>query len=393
MILLIENQCKGWIHNRVNTGLIKAVRTACPQKTIKLCAEAGHIQGVKELLSEDGIEIDCEEIEFDDDIKEFDTAKQAYFQQSDALIKSNSDADVIIFMSCNKGIVSSCADISEKYPDKRFYLTLHTALEEVCYSPSIDIKSNIIRILSAVKHFRKIERKDEFSMQSCMEKCKEPNCKFIIYSPMYKKELKNKLSKRIIDKIIFLHHPFYDVRAQKSNENYAGDEKIKVGIYGQALNPHAVEIVKEYNAGFDNGSVEFQVIVREHPEIAELKNVKSLFKTPYADNKDLENAINGFDYVLIPYAYNQYKVTASGIFCDAISQEKPAVMLDSPYLKYYNQYKVGILSESVKEAAEKISKLYEDREIIKKIVSSQKKLKKITFEENIYSIKKEFGEC
>ena len=62
MILLIENQCKGWIHNRVNTGLIKAVRTACPQKTIKLCAEAGHIQGVKELLSEDGIEIDCEEI-------------------------------------------------------------------------------------------------------------------------------------------------------------------------------------------------------------------------------------------------------------------------------------------------------------------------------------------
>ena len=80
-----------------------------------------------------------------------------------------------------------------------------------------------------------------------------------------------------------------------------------------------------------------------------------LFDKDYVSNEELEDAINRFDYVLIPYSQDQYVVTASGIFCDAVSQEKPLLMLNSPYFAFYAKYGVGLIEENIAAIAKRIS--------------------------------------
>ena len=389
MILLVEMQCKDWEHNRVNTGIIKLIKKTFPNEKMMLCAEKKHIAQIKELLAADDISVDGAEIDFADWRQGNLNNREKYAELLDSIVRFHKDVTDVMLLSCNKGIVLASSDVSKKWREVRFHVFLHAALEEVCHTQKRSIKTAVWEMLSCVRHFR-FPEKPEMTMKACMESCVSDNCRFFVYSPNYEDGLKGKIEDRVIRKITFLHHPFYESGRKLSD---ARDEKIKIGIYGQAVNRNAVEIIKTYNEKYDNSTVIFQVKAKKENEIFQQKNVVPLFDKDYVSNEELEAAINRFDYVLIPYSQDQYIVTASGIFCDAVSQEKPLLMLNSPYLAFYAKYRVGLIEESVDAIARRIATLksMNQDEII--YISAEKQLKKISLEENMAILRKTIPLC
>ena len=381
-MVLIEMQCKDWEHNRVNAGIIKMIKSAFPTEKIKLYAEEKHIAELNKINAKEGIQVESVPIDFADWRQADQDSHGKYEKLLNNIIMQEPESREVILLSCNKGIVLACDKISKKYPHRIIHVILHAAAEEIVHYQGRTLKGMAWRILCDIYH-KRLPSRQPISMKECMEKCDSQNCRFIIYSPNYKNGLQGKLSDHIMEKMTFLHHPFFDSQLTHADKD---KEKIEIGIYGQAVNQNAVEIVKTYNLYYDNDSVLFQVMAKRDHELLAMKNVKRMFEEDYVSNEDLEYAINDLDYILVPYNNEQYVVTASGIFCDAVSQGRPLLMLNSPYLKFYNKYGIGFMEDSIDAMAQKIAKL--EKAKLNGFSENEINLKRISFSENVETLKK-----
>ena len=375
-------QCKDWEHNRVNAGMIKTIKSAFPTEKIKLYAEEKHIVELNKINEKEGIQVESVSINFADWRQNSQDSQGKYAKLLNDIILQEPEGREIILLSSNKGIVLACDRVFKKYPDRTCHVILHAAAEEIVHYQRRTLKDIAEEFVSDIYH-RRLPSKQPISMKECMEKCTTRNCKFIIYSPNYRKGLQGKLSDNIIEKMTFLHHPFFNSGLTHTNE---GNDKIKIGIYGQAVNQNAVKIVKTYNLYYDNDSILFQVMAKNDHELLAMRNVKRLFEEDYVSNETLEYAINSFDYILVPYSSEQYVVTASGIFCDAVSQGRPLLMLNSPYFEYYNKYNIGFMEDSIDAMARKIAELNQVK--INVFSSNEINLKQLLFDENVETLKK-----
>lgn len=380
VMLLIEMQCKDWEHNRVNAGIIELCHKSFPDEEIKLYAETEHIRELSALLDGGNNYLSSIEINFGDWRSDCIKCCDKYVTLLDRIIVGEPEEKNIILLSCNKGIIKTAADISKKYTNKNFYITMHAALEETVHVYHSGIGKRFCRFLSGVKNRLK-GKKSEYmpTMTDCINECVAPNCYFLLYAPKYKEYLADKFYDGILDRFVFLHHPLYEPAICNKPEN----KKLIIGIYGQAVNQNAYDIINCYNEKHDNGNVRFKVMAKKDNIVLNLKNVDRLFQQDYISNEELEHARQGFDYVMIPYDHNQYKVTASGILCDAISEEIPVLMLDSPLLDYYSQYGIGILEKSVDEMAARIAELSQNNTVFDRYRDSEHRLKVTVLQENI----------
>lgn len=390
MILLVEIQCKGWEHNRVNSGLIKQIITTFPQDQIKLYADFEHIKGIQSFLSEYGMSIESEAVGFFDYHDRNYARADEYTQILEGIIKDNTQARGVVLLSCNKGIILSMNRVCSEYPGMFFYLVLHGALEEVCHeSERIKLYQHIYRLLWSIKHRKKHPGySDEISMKNCIESCRAENCRYISYSPCYKDELAGHVSFDIIEKITFIHLAFYEGADKKKNEE---NRSVVIGLYGQAVNENAIRIINEYNEKYDNGTVIFHVLARDESEVIGLKNVIRLNDKEHVSDEELVGYIRSFDYILVPYDKDQYKVCSSGIFYDAISYEIPLLMLDSPHLRYYSKYDIGIIANSIEKMARTISDLYIHSDDAIEYRINEKELKTNAMSDNVYTLSKMFA--
>ncbi len=388
MTIIAEIQCRGWEHNRVNSGLIRQIMEAAPETEFKLYGENEQLQNISALLGKTDKALDMEAIDFPVDDTDNDRHSDEYEKVIKSLLDANPPADRIWFLSANKGILIALKEISVHYPDRKFYIVLHSALEYVYYSAhKKNLKDILYETLWSIRNRRRYPR-ETISMKQCFEGCDADNCRFISFSPCFREALSGKVTDRQLDKITFLHHPFFEPETQSARAEGTG---IRIGIYGQALKTQFREIIKEYNRDYDNGKVQFLVKTDAGDEVLIQKNVKRLFDHEKVTNEELEKALSGLDYILVPYDSTQYIVTASGIFCDAVSLEVPLIMMDSPYFAFYSRYNVGKVAKSAGEAAGIISELSEDREQRAGFIKGEKKLKETGYNENIRTLKEIMG--
>lgn len=410
-MLLIEMQCKDWEHNRVNAGIIELSSQAFLDEPIKLYAEEMHISNLEELIKnqfgDKGIMINSAPIDFEDWRFDNYNCTEKYSALLEGIIEREPEENHVVLLSCNRGIVCAAENVAVQHLDKRFFVILHSALEEVVNEYNPTMVQRFISLVHAILHTAKkaflsikanrdnISMSDTFkkntvsniqeaSMKDCVNACVSPNIFFILYAPKYKEYLTGKIDERVLDKFIFIHHPLYE----PEEFNMPDNEKLIIGIYGQAVNQNAYDIVKLYNDKYNNDKVEFLVMANEDSPILSLKNVTRMFEENYVTNEALEEARRKLDYILIPYDDNQYKVTASGILCDALSEEIPVLMLGSPLLRYYESIRnIGVLCNSKDGLAIMIAKLATERiaqkESATKNRQAEHELKKIVIEENI----------
>lgn len=375
MILLIEMQCKEWEHNRVNAGIIKMLHKAFLEESMKLYGEKKHIAGVQELIANECVALESHSIEFYDWRIESENHVVQYEQLMQQIIAVESYIEKIVILSCNKGIVISANRLSRQMPNVEIYIIMHAALEEVCIK--VPLHERLKKIYNKV-----IGANISTTMKECINDCTMPNCKFIVYSPCCETELKGKLQKNVLSKFIFLHHPFYEVSREIQK---CVNDKIVIGVYGQAINENARKIISLYNQRYDNNKIVFRVIKKGENSLYKENNVEKVLDKEYVSNKELESIIQQFDYILIPYANNQYRVTASGIFWDAVSQEIPVLMLNSPFFEYYSSYQIGVIKNDIESMAACLGSLSVEEKMC--FEENEKKLKEVALKENIYILR------
>ncbi|MGN0428154.1 MAG: hypothetical protein ACI4F0_10160 [Agathobacter sp.] len=376
-MLLIEMQCKAWEHNRVNAGIIMLCAATAPKEAVKLYAEKEHIASLEGILSGSSEFFQSNPIDFQ--LWKGKEAKKYKLLLED-IMKRNPEEKLIILLSSNKEIIHMVSKISKRHKDKKFIIILHAVLEEVIYSDQLTKVQKVCECIGYYHNRLKgVSLEPSITLQEYINKCTEPNTFFVVYAPKYKEYIQKKIEADVLRRFVFLHHPLYD--AQSSQKAVKG--KITIGLYGQAVNKNAYDIIKCYNEKYDNKTVIFKIMAQKNHDILKLENVERLFEQEYVSNEDLENARKEFDYVLIPYDKNQYKVTASGILCDVISEEIPVLMLNSPLLEFYNQYGIGIMETSIDEMACRIAMLKDMTGEIKEYQRAEHALKQIILEENV----------
>ncbi len=386
MIILIEPQCKDWEHNRVNSELIRQFKSAFPNEELRLFADEKHNKNICTLLSQYSIQIECENIDVFDYHGKNEEKVADYETMIGAVLDRCENVQKIVLLSCNKGILLALGRLARRFPKVSFICVFHSAMEEVCIeNKKKSIKQFVYEVLWTVVNMKRIPKEEKsITMKECIDSCNSENCRFVIYSPCFREVLRKYLSESILNKICFLHHPFYDSFIENTVKS---GERTIVGLYGQALNDNARKLVKLFNRKYDNRNVLFKVKAKPGDPILQEKNVERLFEMDYVSNEELEEAISKFDYILIPYDNNQYRVTASGIFCDAVSQGVPAMTLSSPYFRYYDKYGAVIVETSIGRLARKIKTVSEDKSTRNRIVTKEKELKARAFQDNIETLR------
>ncbi|MCM1264174.1 MAG: hypothetical protein NC313_15795 [Butyrivibrio sp.] len=390
-MLFIEIQCKKWEHTRINVGMIELCNSVLPDEKIKVYAEQAHIEELRALTANEDIEIIANAVEFED--WRFDSLAHSdkYIELLTGIIQKEAEEKKIILLSCNIGIIRAVAYVSVKYNDRVFYVALHAALEEAAHEYHANIKNGSYAFWQKVKNAltgRKPESRREMSVQECINECISCNCHFIVYAPGYREYLSGKIDREILNRFIFLHHPLYNPNDYSAPSN----DRLTIGVYGGGVNQNAYNIINIYNEKYDNGKVLFRVMAEQDNPILCLKNVTRMFEQDYVSNEELEQERKRLDYVLLPYDHNQYMVTASGILSDALSEEIPVLMLDSPFLQYYNNYTIGELLCDVDSMARYIAETASDKverdKLIEKCRHAEHELKRRILSDNI----KTFGE-
>lgn len=393
-MLLIEMQCKNWEHNRVNAGIIELCNRAYPTEEVKLYAEKEHIRELRTLVEKSHTQLFAEEINFMDWRMESHEHVNEYAGMLTNIIEKEKNEKKVILLSCNKGIIQAVTQVAGRYGDRKIYVILHSALEEVVQEHHYNIEERAWMFLLKTKH-RLFGRKKGCaavpSMNECVNTCKLENCFFILYAPKYKDYLNTKINQEILDRFIFLHHPLYE-----SGEHFEPhSSRLVVGIYGQAVNQNAYDIIQTYNNKYDNGKVLFWVMARRNNAILDLKNVMRMFEQDHVSNEALEDARRQMDYVLIPYAHDQYKVTASGILSDALSEEIPVLMLDSPLFAFYHSYAIGELCHDIDSMARTIAEIAAEperrRERAMQYRRAEHELKEIILHDNMKTFRELIG--
>ena len=57
LIVVCEPQCKGLSHEKVNSGFLTALRLAYPSEQIVLYADPSHIDALRSVLANDGVQL------------------------------------------------------------------------------------------------------------------------------------------------------------------------------------------------------------------------------------------------------------------------------------------------------------------------------------------------
>lgn len=361
MICFIEAQCKKWEHNQVNAGFVKLVKSITDEEC-QFWGEKEHICNLKKMTEFDSVEI--HEIDLPELIVDSSKNQQEYydiFKPIFSYLGKYKDVK-IIFLSAHKGIVLSNVDLAKEYPDYRIFLTMHSIMEQLYHKNTWFHKC--YRIVLRGEHNL------DWVLKKADDAC--PNLKFIIYVPGYKERINKTLPQYVVDKFIFMHHPYVFNNINEINDKRNNDA---IAVIGAAVNKNAVDITKHCAS-----STMFNIVQRTKVKI-EGKNVNILSKGKETTAKDIQECIDCSDWMLIPYSKNQYRLTASGIFWDSIANNKPIIALGSAYLKdYMEKYQIGIWEEKNKKLCERIKNL--DKENYRQFSKEISKFIKIIEEEN-----------
>lgn len=363
----------------MNAGMLDlAVESACEE--VSFYAEEEEIKGCLEYVH-DKSRIHCKSIDFDERLRFEDTRNiDVYKRMIEEIVIENRHESNYIILSSNIGIIYAIKKIAKQYKGKKFGIVFHANLEAAL--DKAGKKQAMVHLIRKTKLLS-----FAFPIETCLKNaindCRENAIYFITYSPTAENLLKSVIDFDILKKFVFLHHPMIDKRTSERRTD--SKQLFKVGIYGQAVNQNAYSIINEYNARYDNGKVRFCVKTTKNSDIYSCKNVVSMFQKDFVSNIELEEQINNLDYIIIPYDYSQYRLTASGILCDAVSEETPVLMLNSPYLEFYSQYGIGIISNTPKDLAKEIAKISEENRRL--FSDKEKELKRIIKQENISTFK------
>ena len=320
MIVLVEPVCQNWMHEEVNAGLLKLVFDSTGNE-IMFIAEKKHIECISKIYPNPNKKIIYKELR---------------------IIKPNDEADQYRTIGYYYFLL---LNIQKQYRPSNIFITC-------AYSPCI-LAAELLALwnkkakIHVVLHGMVEKNKKNASSYPRLLKFSRfcGNLDFITYSPYCTAEYWGIKS----DKIKFLHHPYIKAKRHVVEKNH----KMIIGIIGACANQKALHLIRIINRRNDTNGYQFQVASRFGNRFRGISNVKLIDLS--FERKSMERQIKQMDYLLLLYGKEEYMMSASGVFWDAVSNEVPCLVLDCKYFDYYKSYNIGYQAKSISELCNIVS--------------------------------------
>lgn len=376
MIVFFEPQCVDWQHEMVNAGLIELIYCCYPNEKILFLCERKQGQNINKLVVHRNPKISIDYMYFDmpDGIKDDYQLTGVYIDLINSVIKRYGDKiNTFILTSSHRGNMQACLECARINNNIHFIVVVHAIMESV------------------LKRHTWVEwKKGKDLLRTIRNLAEQGNIDFITYSPLLQKRLHRKLKNRYVEKFYFIHHP-YQFNAEidncadlKTNMNY--------GIVGACNNEYAKDIVEKVIV---DRTIECNFIIMASDLIQEKDSRITIVENGQrVGREEMLKYFKKLSYFLIPYRRNQYMISASGVFWDAVNEEIPIVILDCPYTRYYNEkYDIGWQFDTTEEIISFMKKRINCKDPVwLEKQSNIRKMKKKVVEENYNKIKTLIGE-
>lgn len=377
MIIIVEGIFTKWQHEECNSGIISLLGDYFGNQEIKLYGtneliENLRLMGLDEKVVSFPIAIP-EKAVLDSEIN-----IKYYALLLFRILKTNKikNDDKLIFLSANKSIMLAALLVTRIFHRLPTYFICHGFLEQLLY-----VEDELNKNYSIKKVFERLGRADWVQL--------------IVFNPFARKILKDRLDRRIVRKMHFLHHPMLGepVAAQPH-------DKIIIGVYGACvkgaakyfiLNMHRALKREDYLIKvLESGGINLGGSSTSIPSLSNTKIIR--FSDGYLREERLRE-MREMDFILLPYTQNQYRVSMSGILADAIKYEIPIIAYDSPIISWYGRWKIGIIGQDTNDLINKVNILLENPDQYRDFyVSNIKRMKKSIKRHNQKLLKEIFGE-
>jgi len=314
MIVLLEAVNYGWIHEEVNAGMLQLVNQ-CSNDDIVYVGEKKQVETVSKLYKEKRVSFATYSQLLDNKEKDLYKSTFYYLKLINSCIKKYSAKQIFILYG-NPPCILAVLLATLMHPGVSFRICIHGAVE---------------RIIQQIKDYERL-----FKLTQCTGKIK-----IITFSPFCTDEYW-----KIKNKIVFLHHPFIPAVIRNSLNDKRKD-KVVIGVIGACANPKTKKIISDINKMEIDGEYEFWIASRFAKHFERMDHVKVIDLS--FERSEMEEQIQKMDCILLPYDKNEYKISASGVLWDAVSNQVPCIMLNSPYFCYYEEYVRGTTTQSREE--------------------------------------------
>lgn len=325
MIVLLEPVCHEWMHEGGNAGLLRQIYETTDEE-IMYIAEEKHIECVFKIYPNSNIRYKkLKGIKIGEELHQYHNVWYYYSVLLEIWRKYHPTS---IFVTCayRPGILA--AELFSIWNKKaKIHVLLHGMVEKGKTN-----SDSYPRLLQLSRYCSKLD--------------------FMTYSPYCTAEYWNINQ----NKMIFIHRPC--IKADKHKVEKEGNKTV-IGIIGACANRSALNLIKTINRMGIGQECEFWVASRFGKDFKGIPNVKVYLSF---ERKNMEKLIQQMDYMLLPYGKGEYKISASGVLWDAVSNEIPCFLLDSNYFNYYMPYNIGYQAKSIKELCDVIASKISDSE-------------------------------
>ena len=397
MIVVIEPICRGFSHEKVNSGFLYGLRLAFPNDKIRFYADSSHIDALKYILKYDNIEID--NIEYVS-IKLLDSSTLRGAFHFYKLFKRifadtiNFGINKVFFLSYTPVLIYLVKRLKEisAFKDHKFTFVLHGDFESIIGDPKTgnplvsvhryDINRitffERIRDLKLEAIPRKIYRRSILFFQTCSSFLafrisiskwfptkqmllwkNSPDFRYIALSEhVYANAEKYIDTEKIDIRTVILPTNFAPLKQEPKNKY------IKFGIFGYGSSKVLQEIAYGLSKKKITNGYEIRIIGMDNSGISEYPNITCPSGGKPLIRQDMEKYAQDIDIFMILYHKGQYRLTCSGTILEAISNSTPILHFDNDCINSFNKSDnpIGICCNTVDEYVERMEDIISNYE-------------------------------
>ena len=390
MIVIVEPQCLGLSHEKVNSGFLYLIRKAFPNEKIVVFADKSHINSLKYIIKYDNLIID--NISFRNIFvpKFFTPLRSLCFFINLAIAGyfiNWRNVRQIYFLSFSPLILEMFFPLIKRLKhDIKVLMVLHGGFEEI--KPKITIEESkgiyvqfnltgyvlnfsfqkFIYFIERIKNnlFRSLEIKlSSFtSYRKVLLNDKADRIKFISLAPY----IINNAAKYIdIQKINFVQITLPTVFKNISYDRIYSKPNLCLAIFGYGNSKLLKELCKHINNNLDliGAKLTIRIIGMDNSGLENFDFVECYKPGQVKLREEMENQLDDVDFFLILYENHKYELSCSGSILEALSYRKPIIHIDNPCINFFNDslMPIGWRFENIELLAKGIFEIIENEDI------------------------------
>jgi hypothetical protein len=380
MIIICEPQCKGFSHEKVNSGFIYALRLAFPEEKLVFYADGTHIDSIQNILSNDKIiisNIEYRPIKFGTSFSWLGMLSYSILFRKMFKEAIHNETDKIFFLSFTAPILYVIKKIKREieFKQMKFSFVLHGDFENIAdpsdIKPqmqvqlqkksvsrrikSIKLKEIPFKLLARVKYLpqkRILKRRSAFSKKYAIKDIMlfehSPDFRYLALSPY----ILTNAAKYINVVELNLHAiNFPTVFAPISDQ--PENEYVKFAVFGYGNSAMLQRVLSCLANKKVEKNYEIRIIGMDNRGTEGFEKVTCPSPGKPLTRFEMEEYAEDIDIFLILYDEYRYRLSCSGSIIESLSYMKPIIHFENDCINYFNKTEssMGISCNSVEEYA------------------------------------------